>query len=308
MKKCPFFGICGGCKFDFTSPDYQSCKQALIEKIPATHDPTWIEPGGRRRADFAFLDNKFGFYQAGSKNVVPVDSCPQLCPEINALIPQLAMMPWVGAGSVLVTLCDNGIDLSVTSTVPYFSPEFKRAVDQFPAIRVSWNGKVIKEAQKPFITFGDKSVQYPVNAFLQPGKVGEEILRNLVIEAAADAQHVADLFGGLGNFTYALNADGYDIAGNAIERDLFKKPLTVQNLKKYDCVVMDPPRAGAMAQSKELAKSTVKRVIYVSCNPVTFIRDRAILEQGGYRLDSLTPVDQFVGSSHWELVAVFNRT
>lgn len=307
MNKCPFFGICGGCKFDFTSPSYRDEKYSLIKNIPATTDPIWIQPGGRRRADFAFLDDKFGFYQAGSKNVVPVDSCPQLCPELNSMIQGLTKMPWVGAGSALVTMCDNGVDISVTSTVPYYSPEFKQAVDQCPAIRVSWNGKVIKETQQPVISFGDKSVPYPVNAFLQPGKEGEETLRELVVAAAADAQHVADLFGGLGNFTFALKADGYDIAGNAIERDLFKKPLTVQNLKKYDCVVMDPPRAGAMAQSKELAKSSVKRVIYVSCNPVTFNRDRQILEKGGYILKQLTPVDQFVGSAHWELVAVFDR-
>ena len=118
---------------------------------------------------------------------------------------------------------------------------------------------------------------------------------------------IADVFCGSGSFTFALNADGFDVSGIAVSRDLFKKPLTVQNLKKYDCVVMDPPRAGAMAQSKELAKSTVKKVIYVSCNPETFLRDKTILEKGGFKLIKLNAIDQFVGSVHWELFGVFIR-
>ena len=114
-------------------------------------------------------------------------------------------------------------------------------------------------------------------------------------------------FCGLGNFTYATNATGFDIFGNGINRDLFKKPLLVKQLNNYDVVIMDPPRAGAMAQSKELSKSDVKKIIYVSCNPNTFMRDQKILEQGGYKMATLIPVDQFVGSSHWEIFSVFEK-
>lgn len=306
MNKCALFGKCGGCRFDFASDTYRESKKSVLRNLPITADPIWIEPGFRRRADFAFLDKVFGFYEAGSKNVIPVKSCPLLTNGLNKILPIIAAMPWSGSGNVLVTECENGIDISVTSNVSYFSTEFKKSVDASPAIRIVWNNKIIKQSATPIIKFGDISVEYQVNAFLQPTKTGEEVLRNLVMAAAKDSKKVADLFCGQGSFTFALNADGFDIAGGIL-RDLLKKPLTVQNLKKYDCVVMDPPRAGALAQSKELAKSSVEKIIYVSCSPESFMRDKAILERGGFKLVELTPVDQFVGSSHWELVSVFKK-
>ena len=137
--------------------------------------------------------------------------------------------------------------------------------------------------------------------------MGEDILRNLVIAGVGKSKRVADLFCGLGNFTFATNADGFDIVGTGVKRDLFKKPLTVGMLNNYDCVIMDPPRAGALSQCKCLAASNVKRIVYVSCNPDTFKRDMSILNRGGYKLIKLIPVDQFVGSLHWELFSVFEK-
>ena len=132
-------------------------------------------------------------------------------------------------------------------------------------------------------------------------------MRDLVVEYVGGMGRVADLFCGLGNFTFATNATGFDIVGNGIKRDLFKKPLIVQNLNQYDVVIMDPPRAGAEKQSKELSKSNIKRIIYVSCNPTTFVRDKKILETGGYKMTVAIPVDQFVGSIHWEIFSVFEK-
>ena len=182
----------------------------------------------------------------------------------------MANIPWCGAGACLITECDNGIDVAITSNVPYFTPEFRDAAQKLPVIRITWNDKVIKQTQNPTITFGGHSVPYPTGAFLQPSVAGADVMRKIVVAHAQNYAHVADLFCGLGNFTFELGADGFDIVGTGVKRDLFKNPLTVGMLKNYDCVVMDPPRAGAMAQCQELVKSDVKRVIYVSCNPTTF--------------------------------------
>ena len=127
------------------------------------------------------------------------------------------------------------------------------------------------------------------------------------MSAVGQSKRVADLFCGLGNFTFATHADGFDIVGTGAKRDLFTHPLTVGMLNGYDCVIMDPPRAGAMSQCRELVKSNVSRVIYISCNPNTFRRDMEILMRGGYKLSKLIPVDQFVGSVHWELFSIFEK-
>lgn len=307
MKKCPFFGICGGCKFDFAAADYHNQKMALLRDLPITGDAVWTAAGLRRRADFAFAGGNFGFYAPQSKDIVPVRSCPNLVPEINDILPAVAALPWVASGACLITSCDNGIDVAISSSVPYFTAEFRDAAIKIPAIRITWNDRTIKQTGAPQVNFSGRAVAYPPAAFLQPTVASADALRNMVVAAASGAHRVADLFCGLGNFTFALNADGFDIVGTGVKRDLFTHPLTVGMLRAYDCVVMDPPRAGALAQCKELVKSDVARVIYVSCNPQTFMRDARVLTNGGYQMQQLIPVDQFVGSDHWELFAVFEK-
>lgn len=309
IKKCPLFGICGGCRYDFAAHDYRDNKSSELPKLNYTHDAIWGGAGCRRRADFAFVDGDFGFYKKQTKDIVNINNCPNLLPEINEILPNVAGLPWTGSGSVLITKCENGIDIVVDSVVPNFGPEFKAAVDKLPLqiIRFVWNDKIVRKYAEPEIKFNEKIIAYPPRAFLQPTIETEQILRNMVIESVGGAKRVADLFCGLGNFTFATGATGFDIVGNGIKRDLFKRPLLVKNLNQYDVVIMDPPRAGAMAQSKELAKSDVKKVVYVSCNPNTFMRDMEILNRGGYKIKSLVPVDQFVGSNHWEIFSVFEK-
>ncbi len=307
MKTCPLLSVCGGCSFDFSASDYRVKKQELIANWNLTRMPIWISPGARRRADFCFADGVFGFYQRGTKNIVPVINCPNMVPEINAILPDVAKLPWNGAGAVLITLCENGLDLAVTSNVPYYSREFKAAVEKLKLCRVTWNGAVVCQTAVPQIKFGDVLVDYPSGAFLQPTIPGADAMREFVVKNTLGAGRVVDLFCGIGNFTYALDADGFDVMGPFTNRDLFKRPLTQKMLNKYDVVVMDPPRAGADAQCRELAKSDVKRIIYISCNPASLRRDATTLTRAGYKITDIVAFDQFVGTEHWELGAVFDR-
>ena len=309
MSKCPFFGLCGGCNYDFNSPNYQAEKLKSLPKITDIMPPIWGTAGTRRRADFVAAQNQFGFYKKSSRDIVNITNCPNLVPEINAVLPNLAALPWGGVASVLVTACENGIVVNVTSDVPYFGPDFKAAVQKLPAtiIRFTWNESVIRAYSEPEIKFDDKRVAFPDGAFLQPTENTERELRNLVVESVRGAKRIADLFCGIGNFTFATGAVGFDINGIGVNRDLFKKPLSTGQLNQYDAVIMDPPRAGATAQSETLAKSDVKRVVYISCNPGTWKRDAGILTHGGFQITKIIPVDQFVGSTHWEIFSVFER-
>ena len=154
------------------------------------------------------------------------------------------------------------------------------------------------------------------------------MLQSLVLEAIGEAQKIADLYCGCGTFALAMAErrkihavdDGFPMiealesasrAGGAKvkteRRDLHRRPLLVSELAGFDAVVIDPPRPGAAAQARELAASSVPKIAYVSCNAATFSRDARILVDGGYRLERITPVDQFLWSPHVELVAVFGR-
>lgn len=307
MTRCPFFGKCGGCKFDFTSLTYRTEKSCTLPAVNMTDAPIWIDSGVRRRADFCFAPNRFGFYEAGTKNIVSINRCPNLSEQINSIIPHMSRLPWAGTGACLITQCNNGLDIAITSTIPYTPPEFRQAVQTLPAIRVTWNNKILKQTATPTIKFGDHVVEYPSGAFLQPSISGADTLRTLVTQHANGHKHIADLFCGLGNFTFALNADGFDIVGTGVKRDLFKHPLTVGMLNQYDCIVIDPPRAGAQSQCRELIRSNVKKIIYVSCNPATFMRDAQILKTGGYKITHAIPIDQFTGTPHWEIFSVFEK-
>ena len=309
MAKCPFFGVCGGCAYDFDTPAYRENKMRDLPTIQNMMTPIWGGAGQRRRADFVAAPGKFGFYKAASRDIVNITNCPNVLPEINAILPNLAGLPWTGVASVLVTKCENGIVVNVTVDIPYFDAEFRAAVQKLPQeiIRFTWNGGVVRDYEKPIVAFDDVHVPFPDGAFLQPTLDTEKKLRDMVVAAVAGSRRVADLFCGIGNFTFATHATGFDINGVGTSRDLFKKPLVVVVLNRFDTVIMDPPRAGAFAQTKLIAKSKVQRVIYISCNPDTWARDRDVLLRGGFKLKTVTPVDQFVGTTHWEVFSVFER-
>ena len=164
-------------------------------------------------------------------------------------------------------------------------------------------------------------VGFPPGAFLQATEDGEDALIAAGQEALAGSSAIADLFAGLGTFALALNGNyaaeaSRDAAAalkraapgmNVEHRDLYRRPLDGKELKRFDGVILDPPRAGAADQVAELASSPVARIAYVSCNPATFARDARDLVDGGYRLDWVQPIGQFRWSTHVELASRFSR-
>jgi 23S rRNA (uracil1939-C5)-methyltransferase len=171
------------------------------------------------------------------------------------------------------------------------------------------------------VTLSGVRVAFAQGGFLQATEDGEAELVLSVQEAVAGAGAVADLFAGLGTFalaagaTYAAEASRDSAAAlkraapalNVEHRDLYRRPLDARELKAFDAVTLDPPRAGAAEQVRELARSAVPRIAYVSCNPATFARDAKILADGGYSLGWVQPVGQFRWSTHVELAACFSR-
>jgi 23S rRNA (uracil1939-C5)-methyltransferase len=183
---------------------------------------------------------------------------------------------------------------------------------------------------EPTVMLSGVEVSLPPGAFLQASRESEAVLARLVKEGVARSKRVADLFAGIGTFTFALAAraevDAFEQDEAAIAalghaaratpklkpvrsfaRDLFRAPLTARELAGYDAVVLDPPRAGAKAQVETLAASSAPKVVMVSCNPGTCARDLRLLIDGGYRITRVVPIDQFLFSPHIELVAVLER-
>jgi 23S rRNA (uracil1939-C5)-methyltransferase len=340
---CRHFGACGGCAFQHLAPAaYAEAKRRLVVDALARHGlggvvvaPLRVLPAGtRRRTRFAVRRRRVGFQARASHEVVALSECAVLAPEIVRLLPRLAALR--GNAGYTVTLADSGLDVVAERETP---PDlaaletlgvFAAAAD---LARLSWRqeGEPVPVAQRrPVrVTFGGVAVDLPADAFLQATQEAEAALTGLVLAGTAGAARVADLFAGIGTFSFPLAAharvDAVEGAAAALgalrtaaaraglrrlateQRDLARRPLEPAELAPYDAVVFDPPRAGAAAQAAMLARSRVARVVAVSCNPATFARDAATLVGGGYRLGEVTPVDQFVWSAHVELVAVFTR-
>jgi 23S rRNA (uracil1939-C5)-methyltransferase len=336
----PYFGICGGCSLQHMNREtYANFKRGLVEiALQHAEVETVVKPlvdatgVGRRRATLHVRKSGAGYMRAKSHEVLDIDACPILVPALSRLAPKIAraLQPIAGDCDASFTLTDTGIDLSVKSErklKPVALSEFART---HRLARLTFNGDPVFMAHPPSIRMGKAMVEIPPASFLQATAAAEEMLAQLVIQGVGKVKSVADLFSGVGPFAlrlaegarvYAADNDRLGIAAlvkafnhvqglkpvEAKVRDLFRDPLAPIELDPFDAVVFDPPRAGAEAQAKELARSKVKTVVAVSCEPKTFARDAAILIDGGYRIESVTPVDQFAYSTHVEVVGVFRR-
>ncbi len=296
----------------------------------------------RRRAIFSARRTKksalVGFHMSASDAIVDVLDCQVILPEITSLLPSLRVLAQHGATrrselTIHVIWTANGADVAVSnareSDLTLFETLAGVAQDAGFA-RLSWNGELLLQRTPPTLHFDGIAVEPPPGAFLQATEHGERALLAAVTEAVGDARQIADLFSGCGTFSLPLARQAeifaYESAPDHIEalhvawkkaeglkslrtetRDLFRRPLLIEELAAFDAVVIDPPRAGAQAQAKELANSSVQRIAAVSCNPTTFARDAAQLILGGYRLLWIDVVDQFRWSPHVELVAAFSR-
>jgi 23S rRNA (uracil1939-C5)-methyltransferase len=281
---------------------------------------------------------KVGFSAANSHDIVPVDRCPILDPGLSGALDAAWAIaePLKPTGKPLdlqFTATDNGLDVDVRGSGPLPSgmiATLSRIAEQHDLARLTRHGELVLMRSPPTIGIGTAQVTLPPGSFLQATVAGEQALAALVLEHCGRAKHIADLFCGVGPFALRLAAksriSAFDSDAGAVSalqkaatstsglkpikaeaRDLFRRPLVPQELRDFDTVVFDPPRQGAQAQAIQLAASKIPAVVAVSCNVATFARDARLLIDGGYKIEGVTPVDQFRHTPHVELVARFKR-
>jgi 23S rRNA (uracil1939-C5)-methyltransferase len=302
-----------------------------------------IAPRTRRRAVFAAARSGktiiVGFHGRRSHHIVPIRDCAVVTPGVLALLPKLQQLAAIAAPpkdalTVTVTETATGFDVALTGVAKGFPADARVKLTQVGGAlglaRLSVNGEVALEQTAPLIRAGAAHLTPPPGAFLQACEPSESAMLKLVQDAVGDARRVVDLFSGSGTFSLPLASaatvhavESEEAALAALDkaarratglkpvtiekRDLFRRPLTKDELKRFDAAVIDPPRAGAEAQTRQLAGSSVKRVAMVSCNAGTFARDLRLMLDGGYRVNRVTPIDQFLWSPHIEIIAGLSR-
>ena len=288
---------------------------------------------GRRTKKGALL----GFHARASDVITDLAQCHVLRPEITAALPLLRQMVMTGASrsaelSITVISGPAGLDVAISggkALEPALFQDLARLAETGDLARLDWNGQAITR-RPPTLPMGRARVIPPPGAFLQATAEGEAALLAAVRDITRDATRIADLFAGCGTFSLPLaeRAEVLAIEGLAAPlaaldagwrgalglhriatqtRDLARRPLLADELADFDAIVIDPPRAGAEAQAREIARSTVHKLAFVACDPVNFARDARILADGGYILSRVFIVDQFRWSPHVETVAEFAK-
>ncbi|QPC87012.1 RNA methyltransferase [Mesorhizobium sp. NBSH29] len=347
---CRHFGECGGCSLQHYDLDaYHTWKrdkvvQALLrEGVEApVGDIIACAPGTRRRvvltAKRIETGMRLGYNRAQSHTIIDIHECPIAVPEIVAALSTIKALAGLicktsQSFQLAVTHTATGLDIAASGSGELVGAARKLVSDfvlRERIARLSIDGEIIVEPEKPVIYFGDVAVFPPPGAFLQAVASAEAAMVALVSGHFGKSKKVLDLFAGSGAFALRLAKKGevHAVEGEAAalsaldrgfrfgtalrrvtteKRDLSRRPVTFKELNLFDALSFDPPRAGAEEQCEQIARSTVPLVAAISCNPVTLARDLKILVGGGYRLKSVTPIDQFLWSAHVEAVALLEK-
>jgi len=352
---CPHFGECGGCALQhWAAAPYLAWKGEQIRlALGRVHIETDIlpafaaPPASRRRlALHARREGRavvLGFKARRSWRLAAIETCVIADRRLVAAFPLLRRLagPFLehpkSAPTLHVTLTQTGLDIDVTGVERRsggLSADARMRAAQVAGegdiARVTLAGETLYQSRPALVRLGPATVALPAGAFLQAVPEAEAAMAAFILGEAAGARRIADLYCGVGTFTFRLAGAAPLVAADASApaiaalraamasapglhpidaqtRDLDRRPMLADELKKADLVVFDPPRAGAQVQCAELGRSGVGRAIGVSCNLATFARDAGILTHAGFTLDRVLPVDQFLWSPHIELVGVFSR-
>ncbi|MEW4466937.1 class I SAM-dependent RNA methyltransferase [Parasphingorhabdus sp. JC815] len=350
---CQHFKKCGGCSLQHL--DAESYGKFVTDRVAyalegqglhagTLHPPQISKPKSRirisLRAAMVGKSFKLGFSGAGSHRIIDLKQCEIMRPELFAVIePLRKFLKSIATRkhdmNVEMNLADQGVDLSIKNYEPENLQQREALADFAKANKLArlsvdngFGPETQWEPEPVTVTLGGLAVGLPHNSFLQPTYEGRDALVAAMLETVGDTRMIADLFAGLGTFTFALGdnrkvyaAEGSRDAISTLKmtanqsgrqifpehRDLYRRPLSPEELNRFGAVILDPPRAGARDQIAQLAQSKVPKICYISCNPSSFARDAKQLCDAGYKLNAVWPVGQFLWSTHVELVSSFTR-
>ncbi|MFH5924422.1 class I SAM-dependent RNA methyltransferase [Roseomonas xinghualingensis] len=290
-----------------------------------------------------------GFHARGSAEPFDMAVCFVIDPRILALVePIRRLMASIPAlrrtGSAMVNLLDTGPDLWLRTDGP-LTPADRGKLATFATAngipRIAWSKEgtrdtpeIAAQSGPSFVSLSGVAVPTTPGAFLQATPEGEAAIIAAVLDGLPKRlpgkPRIIELHAGLGTLSFPLSGKGrveaYEGSAEAVtalqtaagraglrvkttRRDLVRQPLLPAELKGAAALVLDPPFTGASEQVGILARSSLPRVIYVSCNPAALARDlSAFAKAPGWRVEKAVAVDQFLWSSQVEAVVTLARS
>ena len=331
---CELFGQCGGCQLQHASYEHQlnAKQQNFVFKMGRAFPTAELLPPlsskpyqYRSRARFAFVGSLIGFRARRSTKIIGLETCPLLETELNDALPALfeqlkPALKKIGKGEFDVVVDKKG---TIGASLSQIDDQ------QFDAQRQLFNEALGEQAELSFKA-ANTDITFKAGDFTQVNTdINQQITERVVDWLAPNKQdRIADYFCGLGNFSFPLAQSAVQVIGFeaddamvsranesgkannpsncAFKRmDLFE-PIAAVNFQSLNKAVLDPPRAGARKLCESLLGSAVERIVYVSCNPETLLRDLDILS-GQYDVQKLAMADMFPQTQHVEAMALLQR-
>ena len=325
---CIYYPKCGGCQLQhLDEAGYRAHKTEVLTKLfpnqPISY--IWGKPASRRRAEFKVDKNgKLGFFAPQSHDVVPIDHCLAVVPEMDALIiPLQAFAKSLKPETIFVTKADNGLELILKMKKEPPLAVLKEFAEKHNIACIIVNDEVALMRTKIKMQFAGTWVDMPAGAFLQPTAEGQQTLADTIDRMIPKAKKIAEFFCGIGTYSLMLAKKApvlaYEMSEKSVAalkgharitaaaRDLERFPVQHQEIAGADVAVLNPPRNGAGPQCKALTKSEVKKIVMVSCHPQTLSRDVKILSDAGFTIQEMVAVDQFHWTHHLETIVCLTR-
>lgn len=350
-KVCPIYDLCGGCNLlHLNDTTYYQFKKDIIAKIISKlnnvdikdFDIIKIGYNTRRRVVFQIKNNKLGFFERNTNNIVEINSCPLINNNINSIIEPLKniIKKVHNIDEISIVSCENGLGVlfilnkDLSNNDNSILLDFAKNNQDIITLSYKINNEepyLLIQKSTPQLTFDNGiKIDLPVNIFLQATLEGQKEITKIVVDNLKDCKNVLDLYCGIGTYTFLLSSytkvhavEGSElmiktmkdnILSNKLNnkittecRNLVEAPLLLNELNNYDGIVINPPRNGAKAQCEIIAKSNIKTIVMVSCNPQTFAIDARELCSNGYKIINIMGIDQFYKTQHLEVVATFKK-
>lgn len=331
---------------NFNEKTYRENKQNYLENLlkDLTDNISWIWIGknSRRKVSYQISrDNRLGYFAKRSHNLIEIDEDELVQKEISNLI--LLLKNFLKKQEenlftkVTITAFDNCLDLIFTAKRNLNFAQEQNLINFAKENNLNISSLVNKELT-PILLNHQNQIFYPnfnlnlsSDIFIQATKEALENIIKIIKENLESAQNIIDFYAGFGAYSFAivdlvksiLAIEGDEkmvelIKKNVTEnqlnqkisaqvQDLFFNPFSAKELKNFDLAIVNPPRNGCETQITQIAKSNLKKVIYVSCNPQSFARDAKNLIDFGFKIQKIHAIDQFYQTTHLELVAIFEK-
>ncbi|MCL4477307.1 MAG: class I SAM-dependent RNA methyltransferase [Nitrospirae bacterium] len=344
---CRIFGICGGCQLQFMEYDKQvSMKEEIlldamrrIGDAEVTLMPSLAaqEFGYRHRGQFKVsAEGAVGFYREGTREVIPVEHCPIMAPEINGMLRTLGNADLRGVKEISMS---SGDTLAILVKGAMADEAAQALFDS------GLSGIAFEDGDslgKDYITMDLNGLKYsvtPWSFFQSHWSLNRVVVETVVRELSPlENKRILDLYAGAGNFSLPLSLQAMEIVAveenssavedgrrnvmlNGVRNCTFvnlsvekilesRKKHQVEKLfgeSHYDSVVLDPPRAGLTSEClRRIMETGSERIVYISCNPATLARDVKKMREK-YEVESIRMVDFFPNTYHIEALVFLRR-